>query len=293
MEAARSMNTLSDASTSRARRWSIFPPLALAAVLILPACAVAPVSAPAPEAAPVQQASPQTVASAASAAAANDDEDPATAAAAPIDPVRPEARIDIDDRGARLDLWQRIRDGFAIRDIDDRHVKQRERYFAGQPEYVNRMTDRGSRYLFHVVEEVQRRNLPTELALLPFIESAFNPEAVSSARASGMWQFMPATGRHFDLKQNVFRDDRRDVLASTQSGARLPDAPARHVRRLASCAGGLQLGRRQCAARDPRQSQGRPADRLRQPEDALRDARLCAQAAGCEEHRAASARLSR
>jgi membrane-bound lytic murein transglycosylase D len=79
------------------------------------------------------------------------------------------------------------------------------------------MTDRGSRYLFHIVEEVQRRGLPTELALLPFIESAFNPEAVSRARAAGMWQFMPATGLHFDLKQNVFRDDRRDVLASTQA----------------------------------------------------------------------------
>jgi membrane-bound lytic murein transglycosylase D len=138
-------------------------------------------------------------------------------AATAIDPVRPEARIDLDDRGARTDLWQRIRDGYAIPDIDDRYVKQRERYYSSQPEYVGRMTDRGSRYLFHIVEEVQRRGLPTELALLPFIESAFNPEAVSRARAAGMWQFMPATGAHFDLKQNVFRDDRRDVLASTQA----------------------------------------------------------------------------
>ena len=79
------------------------------------------------------------------------------------------------------------------------------------------MAERGSRYLFHIVEEVQKRNLPSELALLPFIESAFNPQAMSSARAAGMWQFMPATGRHFELKQNVFRDDRRDVLASTRA----------------------------------------------------------------------------
>jgi membrane-bound lytic murein transglycosylase D len=134
-----------------------------------------------------------------------------------IDPIRPDTRIDLDDRAARTDLWQRIRDGFAIADIDDRYVKQRERYYGSQPEYVGRMTDRGSRYLFHIVEEVQRRGLPTELALLPFIESAFNPEAVSRARAAGMWQFMPATGAHYDLKQNVFRDDRRDVLASTQA----------------------------------------------------------------------------
>jgi membrane-bound lytic murein transglycosylase D len=79
------------------------------------------------------------------------------------------------------------------------------------------MTERGSRYLFHIVEEVQRRGMPTELALLPFIESAFNPQAISSAKASGMWQFMPATGKHFELRQNVFRDDRRDVLASTRA----------------------------------------------------------------------------
>jgi membrane-bound lytic murein transglycosylase D len=96
-------------------------------------------------------------------------------------------------------------------------VRQREKYYSSQPEYVGRMTDRGSRYLFHIVEEVQRRGLPTELALLPFIESAFNPEAMSRARAAGMWQFMPATGAHYDLKQNLFRDDRRDVLASTQA----------------------------------------------------------------------------
>jgi membrane-bound lytic murein transglycosylase D len=118
--------------------------------------------------------------------------------AAAIDPVRPDVRIDLDDRAARTDLWQRIRSGFAIPDIDDRYVRQRERYYGSQPEYVGRMTDRGSRYLFHIVEEVQRRGLPTELALLPFIESAFNPEAVSRARAAGMWQFMPATGVPFD-----------------------------------------------------------------------------------------------
>jgi len=82
---------------------------------------------------------------------------------------------------------------------------------------VARMTERGSRYMFHIIEEVEKRGMPTELALLPFIESAFNPQAVSSAKAAGMWQFMPATGTTFDLKQNVFRDDRRDVLASTRA----------------------------------------------------------------------------
>jgi membrane-bound lytic murein transglycosylase D len=79
------------------------------------------------------------------------------------------------------------------------------------------MTDRSSKYLYHIVEEIERRGMPTELALLPFIESAFNPQAASTARATGMWQFMPATGKSFDLKQNAFRDDRRDVLASTRA----------------------------------------------------------------------------
>ncbi len=183
----------------------------LAAMLALPACAQAPVVTLTPK---VVRADDGTLLPAA--ADANDG-DAASAAEAPIDPVRPDTRIDLDDRGARTDLWQRIRDGYAIRDIDDRYVKQREKYFSSQPEYMARMTDRGSRYLFHIVEEVQRRGLPTELALLPFIESAFNPEAVSSARAAGMWQFMPATGRHYELTQNLFRDDRRDVLASTSA----------------------------------------------------------------------------
>jgi membrane-bound lytic murein transglycosylase D len=96
-------------------------------------------------------------------------------------------------------------------------VRQQEQWYASRPDYIQRMTDRSRKYLFHIVEELERRNMPTELALLPFIESAFNPQAVSSARAAGMWQFMPATGKDFDLKQNVFRDDRRDVLASTRA----------------------------------------------------------------------------
>lgn len=102
-------------------------------------------------------------------------------------------------------------------DLDNDLVRKWEQWYATRPDYVARMTERGSRYLFHIVEEVTRRGLPTELALLPFIESAFNPQALSHARASGMWQFMPATGKDFELRQNLFRDDRRDVLASTRA----------------------------------------------------------------------------
>jgi membrane-bound lytic murein transglycosylase D len=115
------------------------------------------------------------------------------------------------------DLWGRIRRGFAINDLTSELVTSQEQWYATRPSYIGRMTERSSKYLYHVVEELERRNMPTELALLPFIESAFNPQAVSGAKAAGMWQFMPATGKYFSLKQNVFRDDRRDVLASTKA----------------------------------------------------------------------------
>ena len=115
------------------------------------------------------------------------------------------------------ELWDRIRRGFGMPDLQDPLVGDRERWYATRPDYILRMTERSSKYLFHVVEELERRQMPSELALLPFIESAFNPQAVSSAKAAGIWQFMPATGKYFDLKQNAFRDDRRDVLASTRA----------------------------------------------------------------------------
>ncbi len=115
------------------------------------------------------------------------------------------------------DLWARIRRGFVMNDLTSDLVTSQEQWYATRPSYIGRMTERSSKYLYHVVEELERRNMPTELALLPFIESAFNPQAVSSAKAAGMWQFMPATGKYFALKQNVFRDDRRDVLASTKA----------------------------------------------------------------------------
>ena len=115
------------------------------------------------------------------------------------------------------ELWDRIRRGYAMPDLQDPLVTDREQWYSSRPDYIQRMTERSSKYLFHIVEELERRQMPTELALLPFIESAFNPQAVSSAKAAGMWQFMPATGIYFDLKQNAFRDDRRDVLASTRA----------------------------------------------------------------------------
>lgn len=170
-------------------------------------------AAAAPPAPPPAAAAPAAPASAPAATASAAPE----AVAAPPQPTPPRSRLDPDQDAARSSLWDRIRAGYAMPDAQGELVAKWERYYASRPDYVQRMVERGSMYLFHIVEEVERRGLPAELALLPFIESAFNPTAMSHARASGMWQFMPATGRDFDLTQNLFRDDRRDVLASTRA----------------------------------------------------------------------------
>jgi membrane-bound lytic murein transglycosylase D len=135
----------------------------------------------------------------------------------PIQAAGTASRSGVANLAAPADLWERIRRGFAMPDLESELVRDREQWYATRPDYIFRMTERSRKYLFHIVEELERRNMPTELALLPFIESAFNPQAVSSAKAAGMWQFMPATGKYFELKQNAFRDDRRDVLASTRA----------------------------------------------------------------------------
>lgn len=115
------------------------------------------------------------------------------------------------------DLWDRIRKGFSLSDLDTPLVTEQEQWYSARPDYILRMTERSRRYLFHIVEELEKRNMPMELALLPYIESAFNPHAISSAKAAGIWQFMPATGSYFELKQDILRDDRHDVLASTRA----------------------------------------------------------------------------
>ncbi|WP_354685424.1 transglycosylase SLT domain-containing protein [Cupriavidus necator] len=120
-------------------------------------------------------------------------------------------------RGPSTDIWDRIRRGFAMPDLEGTLVDDRAQWYSQRPEYMERMVGRSSLYLYHIVEELERRKMPTELALLPFVESAFNPQAQSSAKAAGMWQFIPSTGKFYNLKQNMFRDERRDVLASTDA----------------------------------------------------------------------------
>ncbi len=115
------------------------------------------------------------------------------------------------------DLWQRIRRGFVMADLDSVMVQNHERWYSSRPDYIQRFVGRGAKYLYHVVEEVEQRGMPTEVALLPIIESAFNPQAYSRAKAAGMWQFIPSTGKNFGLKQDWMADNRRDVLLSTHA----------------------------------------------------------------------------
>jgi len=114
-------------------------------------------------------------------------------------------------------LWQRIRGGFQLSNLQGPLVEEWEQWYSSRPDYVSRMVERSSRFLYHVVEEVERRGMPTEIALLPMIESAYNPQAHSRSHASGMWQFIPTTGKTYGLRQNFWYDGRRDPIAATSA----------------------------------------------------------------------------
>jgi membrane-bound lytic murein transglycosylase D len=142
---------------------------------------------------------------------------PAVAVALPVAPkplMLPAVKA---EEYKEADVWGRIRTGYAIPDISNALVTKHMNYYSSRPEYLARISTRANRYMFHVVSELEKRNMPTELALLPIIESAFNPQANSQAAAAGMWQFVPGTGRDYNLKQNMFKDERRGVLASTDA----------------------------------------------------------------------------
>lgn len=115
------------------------------------------------------------------------------------------------------DIWQRIKDGYAMPEAESALVKKHEKAFASKPTMINNIVDRSQKYLYHIVEEVQRRGMPTEIALLPMIESAYNPNAYSTSKASGIWQFIPSTGKNFGLKQNWWVDNRRNVTFATDA----------------------------------------------------------------------------
>ncbi len=114
-------------------------------------------------------------------------------------------------------LWQRLRNGFGMSDLSSPLVADRQAWYLNRPEMLQRVFERSRKYLYHIVLELEKRGMPTELALLPIVESSFNPLAYSPARAMGIWQFIPATGKNYNLKQNWWLDERRDIIASTSA----------------------------------------------------------------------------
>jgi len=130
--------------------------------------------------------------------------------------VSPNATV-LPDAAPPRDVWQRVRNGFQMSQMDSNLVHDWENYYATRPEYFARMIENSRPFLFHIITEVERRGMPAEIALLPMIESAYNPVAYSSAHASGIWQFIPSTGKNYGLKQNGWYDGRRDVIAATSA----------------------------------------------------------------------------
>ena len=114
-------------------------------------------------------------------------------------------------------VWERAREGFQLPEVNADIVRRQERLYSARPEVFKRMVDRSRKYLFHIMNEVERRGMPTEIAFLPVVESAFVPTATSPVGAAGLWQFMPATGRHYGLEQTWWYDGRRDVVEATRA----------------------------------------------------------------------------
>ncbi len=119
--------------------------------------------------------------------------------------------------GPNRDVWDRVRKGFDMPPLQDEKVAYWTNYYASRPGSVQTMAARSGKYIYHITKELEKRNMPTELALLPFVESAYNAQALSRSRAAGLWQFIPSTGTHYKLKQDWWKDDRRDPVESTRA----------------------------------------------------------------------------
>jgi membrane-bound lytic murein transglycosylase D len=195
--------------------------LLVLSALVLQACATQPVPEPAEEPVGPQGFEPVPAPPPLALAAPKPAPAPVIMTPKPFDAqpivVEPRVIVGIDRAQEPSDLWSRIRDGFAIPDLTGPLVKQKTTQYVARPEYLQRILTRSKLYLYHIVEEIEKRGLPTELALLPMVESAFNPMAYSRAHASGLWQFVPGTGRRFELEQNSWYDGRRDIVDSTSA----------------------------------------------------------------------------
>ncbi|MBN8441700.1 MAG: transglycosylase SLT domain-containing protein [Thauera sp.] len=115
------------------------------------------------------------------------------------------------------DIWDRIRRGFSMPDLDSPLVAEQQLFYLNRPAFLKQVFGRGGRYLYYIVDELERRGMPTELALLPMVESSYNPLAYSRSHASGLWQFIPSTGKHYNLTQDSWVDERRNVITSTNA----------------------------------------------------------------------------
>lgn len=137
-----------------------------------------------------------------------------------IDVIHPVADVDIsltDETSLNQDdIWYVIRDNLTFDIPQNKQVVAQRNWYAKHPDYLNRISKRAKPFMYYIVQELEKNNMPIEMALLPIVESAFDPFAYSHGRASGMWQFVPGTGERFGMKQNWWYDGRRDVIASTQ-----------------------------------------------------------------------------
>lgn len=129
----------------------------------------------------------------------------------------PSVDVDSDSSTSPERIWDRVRRGFRLPALQDEYVDHYERWYSQRPDYLHRLVERAGVYLPFIVQQVAERGFPMEIALLPAIESAFKPNAYSKSHAAGLWQFIPATGERFGLKQNWWYDGRRDVIAATRA----------------------------------------------------------------------------
>ena len=129
--------------------------------------------------------------------------------------TRPAPKVTAD--AARADLLDRLRNGFALEWQDNNRIQAELSWFVRHPDYLDRVFTRAQRYLPYITAEIDRRGLPLELALLPIVESAYDPFAYSHGRAAGLWQMIPGTATRFGIKQNWWYDGRRDVVDSTRA----------------------------------------------------------------------------
>jgi membrane-bound lytic murein transglycosylase D len=133
----------------------------------------------------------------------------------PPEPAPATEQTKFSSRKLYPNVWDRVRAGFALPKFESRQVAHWQTFYLSRPQLLKALFERSRRYVYHVVEEIDIRGMPTELAFLPMIESGYNPMALSSAQASGLWQFIPSTGREYKLDQGLLLDARRDVVAST------------------------------------------------------------------------------